>query len=153
MSYDPYRVVPAVLVIAAKDGKVLMVERQNTGYRDGWYALPGGHLEAGESLQEGAAREFKEEVGLITSSDNLELIHIYHNDQDDTGRAYIGFIFRARTWEGEPAAGDDKIGKLGFFGLDELPQKTIPYLLPAIKLIDATPIKITFTDWSGANKL
>lgn len=149
MSNGDFRVVPAVLVAAIKDDKILMIERQNTGYRDGWYALPGGHLEPGESLQEGAARELLEEVGLKVDPQELELFHIYHNDQDDTGRAYIGFVFRAKNWTGEPTPGDERTSKVDFFSPEKLPNKTIPYLIPAIKEVDAPEISVTFSNAGG----
>jgi 8-oxo-dGTP pyrophosphatase MutT (NUDIX family) len=58
------KVVPSVFVVIEKGGKYLLLRRANTGYMDGWYDLPAGHLEDQEKFQDGAARELKEEAGL-----------------------------------------------------------------------------------------
>ena len=42
--------IPAVYLVLIKDGKVLMLERKNTGYMDGWYSFIAGHVEKGESF-------------------------------------------------------------------------------------------------------
>ena len=43
--------------------KILLSKRKNTGYKDGEYELPGGHLEENETIQECAIRETIEETG------------------------------------------------------------------------------------------
>lgn len=42
--------VPEVTVLIRKDKKILFVLRQNTGYADGTYAMPGGHVDPDEKL-------------------------------------------------------------------------------------------------------
>ncbi|WP_093168058.1 NUDIX domain-containing protein [Sinosporangium album] len=46
-----------------QDGKVLLLLRANTGFADGSWSVPGGCVDAGETLPEGAAREAREELG------------------------------------------------------------------------------------------
>lgn len=145
MSYDPYKIIPAVLVaIIKEDKKVLLARRNNTSYMDGWYGLPGGHLEENETLQEGAVREVKEEVGLLIDPGELELFQIYQN-QNTPGRQYIGFIFRAKKWAGRPEAGEDKVEGVEFFDMKKLPDKIIPYHKKAIENIKAPAMDIIFT--------
>src|SRR4030095_5105468 len=43
---------------------VVLLRRCNTGHLDGWYALPGGDLQRGESIVECAVREIREETGI-----------------------------------------------------------------------------------------
>ena len=52
------------MLIREKDGtkEVLLALRKNTGYRDGEYELPGGHVEEGEDLMQAMVREAKEEL-------------------------------------------------------------------------------------------
>jgi 8-oxo-dGTP diphosphatase len=143
MAYDPYKIVPAVLVVIVQGDDVLLARRVGTTYMDGWFGLPGGHLEVDETLQEGAAREVFE-VGLTVRPEDLELFHIYQN-MNTPGWQYIGFMFRATRWSGEPKPGEDKVADIGFYNLDNLPDKLIPYHHETLKHLHDSAIKITFT--------
>ena len=150
MSYDPFKVIPAVMVVLTQAEKILLVKRTDTGYMDGMYALPGGHLEKDEPLVEGAARECLEEIGISVDPKELQLIHIYQNVQKDTNRQYIGFLFRCRKWQGEPSIKDPKVADVKFFDLDTLPDNLIPYHRQAFKHINDPPITITYTELNGS---
>lgn len=54
------------LLLINSAGEVLFGRRQNTGYRDGAWHLPSGHLEAGESLVTALIREAREELGWLS---------------------------------------------------------------------------------------
>ena len=54
----------ASFVIFERDGKMLLARRFNTGYADGFYQMPSGHVEEHEYPSEAAIREIKEEVGV-----------------------------------------------------------------------------------------
>ena len=67
--------------IAARDadGAILLVRHT---YLRGWY-LPGGAVDAGETLAEAALRELREETGVLPGADAApELFAIYHNRRD-----------------------------------------------------------------------
>ncbi len=51
------------MVILEKDGKILLIRRANTGWRDGEYGFPAGHVEANETFLETCVHETKEEGG------------------------------------------------------------------------------------------
>ena len=59
----PERPIVGVGAVIVKDGKVLLVKRRYEPLAGQW-SLPGGTLELGETLQEGVAREMREETGL-----------------------------------------------------------------------------------------
>jgi len=60
----PARPVPAVGAIVFRDGAVLLVKRGQEPNRGRW-SVPGGTLEAGETVEQGAARETLEETGIV----------------------------------------------------------------------------------------
>ena len=51
--------------------EVLLALRKNTGYNDGKYELPGGHVEEGEDLIDAMIREAKEELNINLKRENL----------------------------------------------------------------------------------
>ena len=84
---------PAVTVasIVERDGRFLMVEEETrTGMR---LNQPAGHLEPGESLPAGAARETLEESGWHVEP--VALIGIYRWEAADTGATFVRFSFAA----------------------------------------------------------
>lgn len=137
-----YQVRVAVLVVAIKDGKVLLARRANTKYMDGYYGLPGGHVEKQEKLEQAAARELFEETGL--SAGQLKLFHVYQNNSTPE-RQYIGFVFLANQLTGEMKIEEDKADDIGMFSLEKLPEKIIPYHQDAIMHAnDAASISISY---------
>ncbi|MEO3861606.1 NUDIX domain-containing protein [Acrocarpospora sp. B8E8] len=57
------RVTVDVHVILEQAGHILLCLREGTGYADGLYCLPSGHLDEGETIVDCAIREAREEVG------------------------------------------------------------------------------------------
>jgi 8-oxo-dGTP diphosphatase len=138
------RVIPSVFTVILKDGKVLMLRRANTGWMDGYYDLPAGHLEDQEHLKDGAARELMEEAGLSVKTEDLKLVHIYQNHHQSEAPHY-GFIFLAKAWSGTPKLMEvDKSDDMDFFPLDKLPPKTTPYVRNALKKLDSKEVTISY---------
>nr|WP_116027003.1 NUDIX domain-containing protein [Thermomonospora umbrina] len=67
----------------------------------GWWSVPGGCLDEGESLPAGAAREAREELGITIDPADLTFAHLCHHADAD-GQARIGVFFAATRWSGEP---------------------------------------------------
>jgi ADP-ribose pyrophosphatase YjhB (NUDIX family) len=93
--------VPTVDVIIEMGDGVVLIRRSNPP--PGW-ALPGGFVEYGESLESAAVREAFEETGLRVKL--LEQFHTYSNPSRDSRRHTISTVFLA-TAQGIPQAGDD----------------------------------------------
>lgn len=86
-------------VIVVRDGLVLLGERLGT-HGAGTWALPGGHLEFGESVDSCARRELFEETGLVATQ---IVPGPYTNDvMPEVGRHYLTVFVRAAVEAGEP---------------------------------------------------
>lgn len=93
----PYELkkVSAVCVIE-NEGKFLFVKRAHTGMADGFYMLPGGHVDEGESVLHATARELKEELGIVVKEKDLEFMLV------ESIKTHITFFFRVKKYEGTP---------------------------------------------------
>ncbi len=112
MSKSDYPDVPRVGVgaVVIKDDKVLLV-RRGIPPSEGLWAIPGGHIELGETIQETAEREIMEETGIVIKAGEpmyaFDLI-----ERDDAGRIRFHFIVVDVTGEyvsGEPHGADDAL--------------------------------------------
>lgn len=92
---------PTVDVIVALKGGVVLIKRKNPPL--GW-ALPGGFVDYGESLEQAAVREALEETGLAVKL--IRQFHTYSAPDRDPRQHTISTVFVA-TAEGKPVAGDD----------------------------------------------
>src|SRR5512132_4169552 len=79
--------------------QVLLLRRSNTGYADGQYSVPAGHLDGGETVMEAAAREAQEETGLRLDINNIIFSSVMHRMEDDER---VDFFVHVRQWQGEP---------------------------------------------------
>lgn len=123
------------LLLIDQQGRALFGRRVNTGYQDGAYHLPSGHLEAGESMVAALVREAKEEIGLTISAEAVRFAHVMHNSSSG-GR--VAFFFLVQDWDNDPANMEpDKCDDLAWFSLDALPDRMIPYCREAMQHIAA----------------
>jgi len=100
----------AVGAVVFKDDNVLLVLRGNPPSEDQW-AIPGGKVKLGETLQEAAEREIKEETG-ITIQAREPVLTFEVIDRDDTGRVRFHYVIvdlAADFVSGEPIPGDDAV--------------------------------------------
>jgi len=91
----------AVDCIILIDGKVLLIHRRNPPH--GW-ALPGGFVEYGETVEDAVRREMKEETGLDLA--DLRQFRVYSDPARDPRGHVVSVVFAARGI-GKPEAGDD----------------------------------------------
>jgi len=107
--------VPAVGVVVAQDGDVVMIRRKYPP-RAGYWALPAGYMELGESAEEAAIRECHEETGLLVQIDHLLGVYSF-GEGEESG---LVIIYAATALGGQLRAEDDAI-EAGAFPLDALP--------------------------------
>lgn len=107
---------PTVDVIIELEGGIVLIERRNEPF--GW-ALPGGFVDYGESLESAAVREAREETSLEIS--DLRLLGCYSDPARDARMHTISTVYIA-AGRGIPRAADDALN-LAVFRLDSLPER------------------------------
>lgn len=134
-----FRTKAGVMLVLVRDNHVLLSRRFNTGIDDGWYVLPMGGLEEGETLRQAIVREAKEEIGVKLNEEDLTLLHTMyrlHHLPDGNTFPQIDFYFTCSHFEGsilncEP----DKCDDLKFFPLHSLPINVVPCIKHALERI------------------
>lgn len=129
---------------------MLLQLRQNTGYRDGyWAAAAAGHVEARESVFEAACREAREELGIQIAPADLEPLTGMHRTHGN-GRPVderVDWFFACRRWTGEPRIQEPrKNAELRWFELAALPELVVPHELVVLRRLAAgsVPPVLTF---------
>jgi 8-oxo-dGTP pyrophosphatase MutT (NUDIX family) len=115
-------IVPGACVAVRDDaGRVLLHRRAD----DGFWDLIGGSMEPGETFEETARREVREEIGVELG--DLEPLEIYsglaffHTYPTGDEVYHVGVAFQTRDMRGEPRPDPAEVAELGFFPLDALP--------------------------------
>lgn len=116
MSDSP--IVPAVSVAVLRGNTVLLVKRGRKPSA-GFYAFPGGRVEPGETDDEAALRELREETGVdVTNLRPLRVVNIPPSIEDEAP-GYRLIVYAADWFSGEPVAADDA-AEAAFFGREQL---------------------------------
>jgi ADP-ribose pyrophosphatase YjhB (NUDIX family) len=109
--------VPTVDIIIEIESKgIVLIRRKNPP--NGW-AIPGGFVDYGESLEEAAVREAKEETDLDVKLDKQ--LHTYSDPERDPRHHSISTVYIAKA-KGKPQARDDAV-EIGIFNELNLPDK------------------------------
>ena len=126
----------SVSFLIEQNNKFLLFYRTDGYFKDGWWVLPAGHIEAGETATQTVIREAKEELGIDVAPEDVSFAHIVHNLVGENKR--MDFYFRITSFKGniqniEPT----KCSKMAFFTKDNLPplEKIAPTTLQALNHI------------------
>ncbi len=117
---------PGASVIVRRGDEVLLMRRSDTGD----WTYHGGCLEPGETLEEAAARELREESGLIARRLTLVGVfagprqHVIYPNGDEV--YYTDTLFECTEFEGEPMESNDEVLEQRWFPLAALPANTAP---------------------------
>jgi 8-oxo-dGTP diphosphatase len=122
----------AVYCIILRDQRLLLMKRINTGYADGQWSVPAGHVDEGEAAAEAATRELAEETALNVNPDDWRLHAVMHRRTID--RTIIDVFFRVNLLDGEPRNLEPtRCAELRFFPLTGLPELFVPYVRMALR--------------------
>lgn len=113
----------SVVILLDKNNNVLLEERSDDGYFD----FPGGGIDLKESAEEAAARELKEETGLIANKLEFfklysgEITHyVYFNGDEIYG---LDVVYICRDYSGNLVPQLEEVKRLSFHSLDNMPEK------------------------------
>ena len=98
--------------------KILLIKRKKTPFKGLW-ALPGGFVEYGETVEEAVKREIYEETGLTTQI--KQLLGVYSKPDRDPRGHTITIAFILQKTNNEIKSGDDAVDAK-FFEIDDLPR-------------------------------
>ncbi len=115
---DKWRFRIAAFGIIERAGRVLLARRRDIG----WWNLPGGGLEAGETVDEGLRREVREEM--CVEIEIVRLVGGYSKPQKD--EVVITFLCRLPAGQESLVGTSDEVSEIGWFEPRELPADLLP---------------------------
>lgn len=111
----------ADVVVTTTDGRVLLIERGWDPHAGQW-ALPGGHVDFGETSRAAAARELAEEAGVHAAPDELTRVDVFDAPGRDPRGRYVTVAYRLTVISTLPIqAGDDAV-RAQWWPLEALPE-------------------------------
>ncbi len=120
----------AVHIFLRRGDDVLFLRRANTGYEDGRLSVVAGHVEPGESVLAAAVRETHEEVDVIVTPSDLQVVGVMHR-QAEQGR--VDFFLTCDADAAQPRnAEPNKCSELVWAPMGCPPWDTIPYIRNAL---------------------
>lgn len=142
---ERFQLLVTVNILLIKDNKILLTRRSNTGFYDGFYECPSGHIDGKESVRKAAIRELMEEVGVIATDEDVKVVHVVHRYGEKNER--VEFYLVAEKWENEPSIKEiDTCDDVAWFSLDQFPENMVPKTKAAIDSYLAGEIYSEF-DW------
>lgn len=119
-----------VALFLRRDGKILLTKRSSSHGKGTW-APPGGHLDFGESPEECAIREAKEEVGVCAT--DLTYLGLTNDVFQHSDKHYITLWFSSDSFRGNPyPLAPNEVEEAQWFAPKELPS---PLFLPLQNLL------------------
>ena len=110
--------IPATCIVVVDDRERVLLVKRNVPPKEGFWCLPGGFIELGETLEQAALRELEEETGLNGKIEMLLGATANPSDQYDTV-LMVGYL--VKNFTGDLKAGDDA-SDVAYFHLNELPE-------------------------------
>jgi 8-oxo-dGTP diphosphatase len=112
----------ADVVATTPDGRVLLIERGWPPFEGAW-ALPGGHVDAGETSRQAAARELAEETGVRVDAAQLLQLGAWDTPGRDPRGRYVTVAYLAVVPTDTPITAGDDARTARWWPSDRLPEQ------------------------------
>ncbi|MCS0605998.1 NUDIX hydrolase [Streptomyces sp. LP11] len=112
----------ADVVVLTPDGSVLLIERSWPPHAGSW-ALPGGHVDPGESSRAAAVRELVEETGVEVAAEDLRQVGVWDDPERDSRGRYVTVAYAAVVSADTPVVAGDDAAAARWWPLDGLPEQ------------------------------
>ncbi len=119
--------------VIAKDGGFVLIRRKNEPFKGCW-ALPGGFVERGETVEDATRREAREETGL--DIELLALLGVYSDPKRDPRGHTVSVVYIAKPVGGELQAADDA-AEAGIFRPEDDPDLAFDHAVILNDAMDA----------------
>lgn len=132
--------VAAHLWLRDADGRLLFMRRANTGYADGCWSVPAGHVEPGETIVEACIREAAEEIGVELSPADLRF-GLLQQKLDFDGEERMDVFFTASLPHGaEPCVKEpERCDAIAWHRPDDPPLPLVGYVQAALAHVATAP--------------
>ncbi len=133
MAQDRDRFPVVVHVLVRRGTSVALLRRAHTGFMDGYYALPGGHQQQGESVSQAARRECREELGIEPDALAPVCVLPYRSGEHQG----INFVFACSEYRGQVHIAEPELfDELIWVAPDAVPERTAEWIPVALTLVD-----------------
>jgi 8-oxo-dGTP diphosphatase len=120
-----------VHVLVRDAGRIALLKRARTGFMDGYYGLPGGHQQRGESVSAAAARECREELGITVEALAPVCVLPYRSGRHQG----VNFVFGCDRFAGTPRVAEPELfDELVWAPGSQLPEPCPDWLPVALEL-------------------
>jgi len=119
--------------VIAKDGRFVLIRRKNEPFKGLW-ALPGGFVEVGETVEDAVRREAREETGL--DIELIALLGVYSDPKRDPRGHTVSVVYLAKPVGGELCAADDA-AEAAYFSPKDDPDLAFDHAIILNNAIDA----------------
>ncbi|MFD7321400.1 NUDIX domain-containing protein [Streptomyces sp. NPDC059875] len=118
----------ADVVVTTTDGYVLLIERGWDPFKGQW-ALPGGHVDPGETSRAAAARELAEEAGVHAAPEELTHVGVFDEPNRDPRGRYVTVAYHLTVIPGTIVEAGDDATRAEWWPLNDLPQLAFDHAL------------------------
>jgi 8-oxo-dGTP diphosphatase len=132
----PDRPIIGVLAVVVRDGRALVVRRANPPLAGRW-GFPGGVLELGETVAEGAMRELREETGVVAEpAETLTVLDSIHREDSGRVRYHYALVAVRCIWRSGDGIAADDADEVAWLSRADIVDKELPVAPALLPLLD-----------------